>query len=181
MKKTEKQFEEIRNICNEIFSKKFHDYGSSWRVLRPSSITDQIFIKAQRIRSIEINPNQKISDSITDEYIGIINYSIIALIQIELKDNHPINISFETANSLWNKYFSNAKDLMTNKNHDYGEAWRQMRVSSFTDIILMRIQRIKQIEDNEGNTFISEGVEANYLDIINYAVFALINLILENK
>lgn len=150
------------------------DYGSAWRILRTSSITDQIFIKAQRIRSIEEKGAQKVDEGIASEFIGILNYSIIALIQIELLDDTRENIPIEEAGKLFDKYSQKAKELMKDKNHDYGEAWRDMRTSSLTDLILMKILRIKQIEDNKGKTIISEGIDANYLDMVNYATFALI-------
>jgi hypothetical protein len=163
--------------CRDIFAKKMQDYGSAWQVLRPSSLTDQIFIKAQRIRSIEEKGTQKIEEDIRSEYIGIVNYCIIALIQLELgAASDQENLELGKAMVLYNKYFLQAKALMQDKNHDYGEAWRDMRISSLTDIILMKILRIKQIEDNNGKTFISEGVDANYMDMINYSVFALIKL-----
>jgi len=152
------------------------DYGSAWRILRTSSLTDQILIKAQRIKSIEQKGVQKIEDGIKSEYIGIINYSIMALIQLELGPGDSTKLENDVAETLYDKYFQNAKSLMEKKNHDYGEAWRDMRVSTLTDIIIMKLFRTKQIEDNDGKTFISEGVDANYNDIINYSVFALIML-----
>jgi hypothetical protein len=174
--KTKKQFEQITGSCKEIFMAKMRDYGSSWRVLRPSSITDQIYIKANRIRSIEAKGQQKIKEGIKPEYMGIVNYSVIALIQIGLDPGKEMEMGIEEAEKLYDHYIRKAKDLMLDKNHDYGEAWRNMRLSSLTDIILMKLKRIKQIEDNEGKTFVSEGVDANYYDIINYSVFALIKL-----
>jgi len=179
MEKTNKQFDDAIKICRDIFEKKLIDYGTAWRVLRPCSLTDQIFIKAQRIRSFEIKKVQKINEDVKSEYIGIINYAIIALIQIELGITNEINLDKERALSLYEKYSKNALELMKKKNHDYDEAWRNMRISSYTDLILMKIYRTKQIEDNEGETLISEGVDANYFDMINYSVFALIKLILE--
>ncbi len=152
------------------------DYGSSWRILRISSLTDQIFIKANRIRSIESKGIRKVNEGIIPEYIGIVNYSVIALIQLELGEKGEQNLSPEDAEKLYNKYIYGARDLMLNKNHDYGEAWREMRLSSITDIILMKLMRIKQIEDNKRKTFVSEGIDANYQDIINYSIFALIRL-----
>ncbi len=162
------------------------DYGSAWRILRTKSLTDQIFIKAQRIRSIDEKGTRKVDEGIKPEFIGIVNYAAIALIQLELGDielsDEPDNLRAlgelpaEKAHILYNKHIIKAKDLMENKNHDYGEAWRDMRISSITDLILMKIMRIKQIEDNKGKTLISEGVDANYYDIINYAIFALIKL-----
>lgn len=152
------------------------DYGTAWRNLRPTSLTDQIFIKAQRVKSIEEKGTQKIQDDIKGEYIGIINYCIIALIQLELTNDTRIDLPFEEVADLYTKYASQTKQLMEDKNHDYGEAWRDMRLSSLTDLILMKVFRVKQIEDNKGQTIISEGVDANYMDMINYSVFALIKL-----
>lgn len=152
------------------------DYGTAWRILRPSSLTDQIFIKAQRIRSIEDKRQQKIEEGVDSEFIGIINYAAIALVQLQLPEEAPFEIEPDEALKRMEVEFMAAKRLMMDKNHDYGEAWRDMRVSSMTDLILMKLLRIKQIEDNKGETLISEGVEANYYDIINYAVFALIKL-----
>lgn len=174
--KTSIQYDNAVKACKEIFTKKMKDYGSAWRILRSSSITDQIFIKAQRIRSIEEKGTQKVEEGIKSEYIGIVNYAIIGLIQLELGINDKLEISPEEGTALYDKYIATAKQLMENKNHDYDEAWREMRVSSLTDLILMKIFRMKQIEDNKGNTLISEGIDANYLDIINYAIFALIRL-----
>lgn len=152
------------------------DYGTAWRILRPSSITDQIFIKAQRIRTIEQNGRQKVSDDISDEYVGIINYCIIGLIQLELGVENGEPVSHAKIEELYTKHIAATKTLMENKNHDYGEAWRDMRISSLTDLILMKLYRTKQIEDNEGKTLISEGIDANYQDMINYSVFALIKM-----
>jgi hypothetical protein len=152
------------------------DYGTAWRNLRPTSLTDQIFIKAQRIKSIEEKGTQKIGDDIKGEYIGIINYCIIALIQLELANDSRMELPYEEVEKLYDKYVAATKKLMENKNHDYGEAWRDMRLSSLTDLILMKIFRVKQIEDNKGQTIISEGVDANYMDMFNYSVFALIKL-----
>ncbi|HQH18972.1 MAG TPA: DUF1599 domain-containing protein [Bacteroidales bacterium] len=177
MNKTSEEFEEVIKICKDIFIKKMKDYGSAWRILRAPSLTDQIFIKAQRIRSIEEKGTQKIKEDIQSEYIGIVNYCVIALIQMELGIcNDADNIDIQAASTLFDKYIYKAKSLMEDKNHDYGEAWRDMRIGSLTDIILMKLLRTKQIEDNEGKTFISEGVDANYFDMINYAIFALIKL-----
>lgn len=152
------------------------DYGTAWRVLRTSSITDQIFIKAQRIRNIEEKGTQKVNDDIRSEYIGIVNYSIIGLIQLGLKNDARMELPADEVSKLFEKYAQEAQSLMENKNHDYGEAWRDMRVSSLTDLILMKILRIKQIEDNKGETIISEGIDANFHDMINYSIFALIKL-----
>jgi len=176
MNTTSKQYDSIIKICSDIFTKKMKDYGSAWRILRTSSLTDQIFIKAKRIRSIEEKGFSKVDEGIRDEYIGIINYCIMALVQLELGYNENTDLGFDEAKRLYNKHFLQAKSLMENKNHDYGEAWRDMRVSSLTDLILMKLLRIKQIEDNKGETIISEGIDANFHDMINYAVFALIKL-----
>ncbi|MDN3202728.1 DUF1599 domain-containing protein [Algoriphagus sediminis] len=173
---TSNEYTEVIGRCKELFRKKTIDYGTAWRVLRLSSITDQIFIKAQRIRSIQEKGDQKIDDPIIDEFVAIVNYCIIALIQISLKDEESLSISYEKLEPLYDQWVTDTKTLLQNKNHDYGEAWRDMRVSSITDIILMKLLRVKQIEDNEGETLVSEGIEANYQDMINYAVFCLIKL-----
>lgn len=179
MDKTITQFDHITEICHEVFLKKMHDYGTAWRILRIESLTDQIFIKAQRIRSIEVKGTSKIADDTRSEFIGIINYCAMALIQLELGSSDQ-ELPYEPADQMYMKSIQRAKELMLAKNHDYGEAWRQMRISSYTDLILMKIKRIKQIEDNKGRTLISEGVDANYLDIINYAIFGLIKLEFES-
>jgi len=177
MELTLRQFDDVIKMCTDIFEKKMKDYGTAWRILRTSSLTDQIYIKANRIRSIDTKGEHKVDEGVRPEFIGIINYSIMALIQLELGvSDENVSLDYKTAVSLYKKYAAQSKSLLENKNHDYGEAWRNMRISSFTDIILMKLLRIKQIEDNEGKTFISEGVDANYFDIINYAVFALIKL-----
>ena len=168
MQKTLKQYDNVTSICKSLFEKKLHDYGSAWRILRLSSLTDQIFIKAQRIRGLQKNSIQKIDEGQSDEFIGIINYSIMALIQIDKGVSEIPDLDAKKCIELY--------DLMMNKNHDYGEAWREMRVSSLTDLILQKLLRVKQIEDNQGNTLVSEGIDANYTDIINYAIFALIHL-----
>ena len=163
--------------CKDIFIKKMKDYGCAWRILRLSSLTDQIFIKAQRIRSIELNDgHQKVGEDIRNEFIGIVNYSIIALIQLEKGIAEQPDMQTSEIDVIYNKLAQEANDLMQAKNHDYGEAWRDMRVSSFTDLILQKLLRVKQIEDNKGKTLISEGIDANYFDMINYAIFALIKL-----
>lgn len=180
MNQTSKQYDAIITLCKDIFVKKMKDYGSAWRILRIPSLTDQIFIKAQRIRSIEEKGVQKVNEGIKPEYIGIINYAIIGLIQMEIGVNSSVDLSIPEYEALYDKYFNKAKSLMENKNHDYSEAWREMRLSSLTDIILMKLFRVKQIEDNKGKTNISEGIDANYLDMINYAVFAMIKII-ENE
>jgi hypothetical protein len=177
---TASQFEQIEKTCFDLFSKKTKDYGTAWRILRTPSLTDQIYIKAQRIRSIQQKGVSKVDEGIVPEFIGIINYSVMALIQLDIgtADSFEDMISVEHASKMYKKYMGGAKALMLNKNHDYGEAWRNMRVESLTDIILMKLLRIKQIEDNKGNTIVSEGLDANYYDIINYAVFAMIKLTL---
>ncbi len=176
MNTTSKQYDSAINICKELFLKKMKDYGTAWRNLRPTSLTDQIFIKAQRIKSIEEKGTQKVLDDITGEYIGIINYCVISLIQLELANDTRVELPYDEVASLYTKYVGITKQLMDDKNHDYGEAWRDMRISSLTDLILMKIFRVKQIEDNKGQTIISEGVDANYMDMLNYSVFALIKL-----
>lgn len=178
---TKEQFEQIKSICLDIFVKKMQDYGSSWRILRPSSLTDQIFIKAQRIRSLQSKGNQKIDEGIVPEFIGIVNYSIMALIQLELGAAEQPDMKVDKATELYIKHFDVARDLMLNKNHDYSEAWRDMRISSLVDIILVKLLRIKQIEDNEGKTVVSEGVDSNFMDIINYGIFSLIKTELEGE
>ena len=176
MQNTAQQYDHAISLCKDIFLKKMKDYGTAWRNLRPRSLTDQIFIKAQRIKSIEEKGTQKVKDDITGEYIGIINYCAIALIQLELNNDTRMDVPYDEVADLYLKYLDQTKKLMEDKNHDYGEAWRDMRMSSLTDLILMNIFMVKQIEDNEGKTIISEGVDANYMDMINYAVFALIKL-----
>ena len=179
--KTAKQFEKVIALCRDVFLKKQHDYGSAWRVLRTSSLTDQIYIKANRIRSIQTKGEQKVDEGIIPEFIGIVNYSVMALIQLEKGVSEEADLDEKTTLELYNKYIYAARNLMLNKNHDYGEAWRNMRISSLDDIILMKLLRIKQIEDNKGKTLASEGLDANYYDIINYALFALIKLVIEKE
>ncbi len=176
MQNTTQQYDAAISLCKDIFLKKMKDYGTAWRNLRPTSLTDQIFIKAQRIKSIEEKGTQKVNDDIAGEYIGIINYCAIALIQLQLLDDTRMDLPYDETEKLYLNYLAQTKQLMEDKNHDYGEAWRDMRVSSLTDLILMKIFRVKQIEDNKGKTIISEGVDANYMDMINYSVFALIKL-----
>ena len=180
IEKTAIEYKQVISNCKALFAKKTRDYGTAWRILRLPSITDQIFIKAQRIRSIQDKGVQKVGDPITDEFIGIINYCVIALIQLELADSEKTEMSFEELEPLYNKVVDETYSLQQDKNHDYGEAWRDMRISSITDIILMKLLRVKQIEDNQGKTLVSEGVKANYQDMINYAVFALILLSTDN-
>ncbi len=177
MEKTIQEYELAMVKCKDIFIKKMKDYGCAWRILRLSSLTDQIFIKAQRIRSIEMNNGrQKVGEDIRDEFIGIVNYSIIALIQLDKGVTEQPDMETDEVEAIYNKLSLEANELMQAKNHDYGEAWRDMRVSSLTDLILQKILRVKQIEDNMGKTLISEGIDANYFDMINYSIFALIKL-----
>ncbi|MFA6125735.1 MAG: DUF1599 domain-containing protein [Bacteroidales bacterium] len=176
MKKTLSQYNQIVTICRDIFEKKMKDYGTSWRILRAESVTDQIYIKAQRIQSIEQKKLQKIGDDIRSEFIGIVNYSIIGLIQLGAVDETPVNMEPAEVMALYDQKVENVRNLMIAKNHDYGEAWRSMRISSFTDLILMKIYRTKQIEDHLGQTLVSEGIDANYMDMMNYAIFALIKI-----
>lgn len=176
MSKTVEQYTKVISMCREIFKKKTIDYGTAWRILRTSSLTDQIFIKAQRIRTIQETGENKVGEQIEDEFIGIINYCVMAIIQLKDGDNLDLEISSKEADKLYDKYTSESLNLMKNKNHDYGEAWREMRVSSLTDLILMKLLRVKQIENNKGKTIISEGIDANYYDMLNYSVFALIHL-----
>lgn len=176
MNNTSEQYDNAIQQCKDIFLKKMKDYGTAWRILRTSSLTDQIFIKANRIRSIEEKGDQKVGEDITSEYIGIINYCVIALIQEDLKLDPRIEMPFDEMVNRYDDKVSETKKLMENKNHDYGEAWRDMRISSLTDLILMKILRVKQIEDNNGKTLISEGTGANFMDMLNYAVFALIKI-----
>lgn len=180
MEKTIEQYEKVMEICRDLFEKKMKDYGTAWRILRPISITDQIYIKARRIRSIEEKGTNKIGEDARSEFIGIINYAIMGLIQLELQPSEK-ELEPETTLRMYDTNFRKALILMTAKNHDYGEAWRDMRISSYTDLILMKLKRTKQIEDNEGLTLVSEGVDANYLDIVNYAVFALIKIEFETN
>ncbi|MBE7175912.1 MAG: DUF1599 domain-containing protein [Mucilaginibacter polytrichastri] len=174
--KTSQQYDLVTGRCRELFLKKTSDYGTAWRILRLSSITDQLFIKAQRIRTLEEKKVSKVDDDIASEYTGIINYCVIAIIQFGLDDTAPLEIPAEEMQVLFDAGIAETKALMEAKNHDYGEAWRDMRISSLTDLILMKILRVKQIEDNAGVTLASEGVKANYQDMLNYAVFALIKL-----
>lgn len=176
MQDTSKQYDKVIDSCKDIFIKKSADYGTSWRVLRTISVVDQLFIKAQRIRTIQQKGTQRIDDNIAAEFQGIINYGVIGLIQLQLPASEKEEIPLDELTILYNKQINIAKKLMLDKNHDYGEAWRDMSQESFVDLILVKLQRIKQILANEGRTLISEGIDANYLDIINYAVFALILL-----
>ena len=176
MKDTKEQFEHVITTCRDLFAKKLHDYGAAWRIMRSSSVTDQLFIKANRIRSIEIKGVNLVNEGIRPEFMAIVNYGIIGLIQLELGYAEKEDITEAQALELYDKYAKDAMELMLKKNHDYDEAWRSMRFTSYTDLILMKLYRTKQIEALSGNTLVSEGVDANYMDMINYAVFALIKL-----
>ncbi|GIS08108.1 MAG: hypothetical protein CM15mP112_02200 [Flavobacteriales bacterium] len=177
MEQTIHEYDSIITKCKQIFAKKMKDYGTAWRILRISSLTDQIFIKAQRIRSIELKGSSKIDEGVYNEFVGIVNYSIIGLIQLQLGvSDESDEMDYNEVIKMFDNQVNVAKSLMLDKNHDYGEAWRNMRVSSLTDLILQKLLRVKQIEDNNGSTLISEGVDANYLDMLNYAVFALIKI-----
>ncbi len=176
MEKTLQQFRDVVARCRDLFLKKTADYGTAWRILRPSSVTDQLYIKALRIRSIEEKGRQQVADSIESEFIGLVNYSILALIQLQLPPETPMELKVIEVSALFDRNIDENIRLLEAKNHDYDEAWRVMRISSMTDLILQKLLRIKQIEDNAGALLVSEGLEANYRDIINYAVFALIRL-----
>lgn len=176
MPDTKEQFEQVIAICRDLYAKKLEDYGPSWRIMRPMSITDQLFIKANRIRSLETKGVSMVDEGIRPEFIAIVNYGIIGLIQLALGYADTTDITNEQALTLYDKYMTETKELMYAKNHDYDEAWRSMRISSYTDLILMKIYRTKQIESHNGETLVSEGVEANYMDMVNYALFGLIKL-----
>lgn len=176
MSKTSLEYDEVMNKAKSLYMKKMKDYGTSWRIMRLPSLTDQIFIKANRIRSIQESGINLVGDDVAGEFIAMVNYGIMALIQCELGTCSTEEINTNLAEQLYDKYVKQTKDLMLKKNHDYGEAWREMRVSSMTDVILMKLRRLKQIEDNKGKTIVSEGVEGSYTDIINYSVFCLIQL-----
>lgn len=179
MHKTSEQYDAIIALCRDLFSKKTNDYGSAWRILRLPSLTDQIFIKAQRIRSLQENDTRKVDEGEASEFIGIVNYSIMALIQLQEGVANQADFSAEKSLALYDQMTQETKALMENKNHDYGEAWRKMRIGSLTDLILQKLLRVKQIEDNDGKTEASEGIAANYQDMLNYSVFAL--LLLQEK
>lgn len=173
---TDQQFKDVMAECRDLFAKKLHDYGASWRILRPSSLTDQLFIKAKRIRSIEVTGQSLVGEGIGPEFVALINYGIVGLIQLERGYADTVDMTADEALSLYDEHARQAYELMTRKNHDYGEAWRDMRVSSFTDLILTKIERVKELEDLKDGAMVSEGIDANYLDIINYAVFGVIRL-----
>ena len=174
--KTEQQFKEVMQECRSLFQKKLHDYGASWRILRPSSLTDQLYIKAKRIRSLELKKESLVGEGIRPEFIALINYGIVGLIQLEKGFVDKVDMTLEEAMVCYDQHAQEALELMFRKNHDYDEAWRSMRVSSYTDFILTKLQRIKEMEDLEGGTLVSEGIDSNYMDIINYAVFGAIKL-----
>ena len=176
MEKTSLEYTNVINLCREIFEKKTRDYGTSWRILRPSSLTDQIFIKAQRIRTVQETGENKVGETFEDAFMGIVNYCIMAIFQLRNDSGFNEQLTLEEAMKVYNEISTEAFELMKKKNHDYGEAWRDMRVTSLTDLILTKVLRIKQIEDNKGVTEISEGVEGNYFDMLNYSVFALIHI-----
>lgn len=176
MADTSKEYNEVIDTCRSLFQKKMKDYGSAWRILRLPSLTDQIFIKAQRIRGLQQNKQQRVDEGQVSEFIGIINYCIMALVQLERGVVEQPDIVLEEALELYDQKIAGTKQLMMDKNHDYGEAWRDMRVTSLTDLIIQKLLRVKQIEDNQGKTLVSEGIDANYQDMINYAVFAMIHL-----
>ncbi len=176
MQNTSKQYDAVISLCRDLFNKKMKDYGSAWRILRLPSLTDQIFIKAQRTRSLQQNDVRKVDEDEVSEFIGIVNYCIMALIQLDKGVAEQPDLTVEEASKLYDEKVAITKQLMQDKNHDYGEAWRDMRVSSLTDLILQKLLRVKQIEDNSGKTIVSEGIDANYQDMVNYAVFALIHL-----
>lgn len=181
MADTNAQFDTVTAQCRSVFTKKLHDYGPAWRILRPQSVTDQIYIKANRIRSLETKGNAKVDEGIRPEFMGIVNYGVVGLIQLELGSSDQVDLSEEAALSLYDEKIAQAKSLMLDKNHDYDEAWRSMRIPSYTDLILMKIHRTKQMEDLDGMTLVSEGIDANYLDMMNYAIFGLIRMEFDEK
>lgn len=178
---TNEELQAVTKLCRDLFTKKTYDYGASWRIMRPESITDQIFIKANRIRSIQIKGESKVGEGIVPEFIGIVNYGIMGLIQLEFGHADDVDMGADKVVSLYDKYLQKTLKLLEAKNHDYDEAWRLMRVSSYVDLILMKIQRTKQIEDHKGHTLVSEGIDANYMDMVNYSLFALIKLVCESE
>jgi hypothetical protein len=181
MADTNAQFDTVAAQCRSVFSKKLHDYGAAWRILRPQSVTDQIYIKANRIRSLETKGNARVDEGIRPEFMGIVNYGVVGLIQLELGSADQVDLTEEEAMSLYDQKIAQAKSLMLDKNHDYDEAWRSMRVPSYTDLILMKLHRTKQIEDLGGKTLVSEGIDANYLDMMNYSLFGLIRMEFDEK
>ncbi len=181
MADTNVQFDTVTAQCRSVFSKKLHDYGAAWRILRPQSVTDQIYIKANRIRSLETKGNARVDEGIRPEFMGIVNYGVVGLIQLELGPADQVDLTEEEAMSLYDQKIAQAKSLMLDKNHDYDEAWRSMRIPSYTDLILMKLHRTKQIEDLGGKTLVSEGIDANYLDMMNYSLFGLIRMEFDEK
>jgi len=181
MADTNVQFDAVVAQCRSVFSKKLHDYGAAWRILRPQSVTDQLFIKANRIRSLETKGNAKVDEGIRPEFMGIVNYGVVGLIQLELGPADQVDLTVEEAMNLYDHKIAQAKSLMLDKNHDYDEAWRSMRIPSYTDLILMKLHRTKQIEDLGGKTLVSEGIDANYLDMMNYSLFGLIRMEFDEK
>lgn len=178
---TREEIEKEAAICRTLFEKKTRDYGTSWRIMRLPSLTDQIFIKANRIRSIQESGENRVGDDVREEFVAMVNYAVMALIQQELANDNELELPIEKALKMYDRHLNNTLELMLDKNHDYGEAWRQMRVSSMVDLILMKLRRIKQIEDNNGKTIVSEGVEGGYMDIINYSLFCLVRLTEDKK
>jgi hypothetical protein len=178
---TREEIEKEAAICRTLFEKKTRDYGTSWRIMRLPSLTDQIFIKANRIRSIQESGENRVGDDVREEFVAMVNYAVMALIQQELANDNELELPLEKALKMYDRHLNNTLELMLDKNHDYGEAWRQMRVSSMVDLILMKLRRIKQIEDNNGKTIVSEGVEGGYMDIINYSLFCLVRLTEDKK
>ena len=178
---TEEELKEVTKLCRDVFAKKTYDYGASWRILRPSSMTDQIYIKANRIRSLQVKGESKVGEGIVPEFIGIVNYGIMGCIQLKFGYSDTVDMDADRVMALYDEELDKALTLLSAKNHDYDEAWRMMRVSSYVDLILMNIQRTKQIESHNGNTLISEGIDANYLDMVNYSLFALIKLVCEKE
>lgn len=176
---TQEELTAVTAICRDVFTKKTYDYGASWRIMRPQSITDQIFIKANRIRSLQVKGESMVGEGIQPEFIGIVNYGIMGLIQLEFGHADDVDMDADRVVELYDKYMTKTLTLLEAKNHDYDEAWRLMRVSSYVDLILMKIQRTKQIEDHQGHTLMSEGIDANYMDMVNYSLFALIKLVCE--
>ncbi len=177
---TQEELKAVTTLCRDIFTKKTYDYGASWRIMRPESITDQIFIKANRIRSLQIKGESKVGEGIQPEFIGIVNYGIMGMIQLQYGHADDVDMDADRVVTLYDEFMQKTLTLLEAKNHDYDEAWRLMRVSSYVDLILMKIQRTKQIEDHEGKTLISEGIDANYMDMVNYSLFALIKLVCES-
>ena len=177
---TDEELKVVTTLCRDVFTKKTYDYGASWRIMRPESVTDQIFIKANRIRSLQIKGESRVGEGIQPEFIGIVNYGLMGLIRLEYGASDHVDMSADRVVELYDKYLQKTLTLLAAKNHDYDEAWRLMRISSYVDLILMKIERTKQIEDHQGHTLISEGIDANYMDMINYSLFALIKLVCES-